>query len=246
MVLSRRNTHAFVMPHVPRCLVDDLQAPIVALPQAALRHLRMVLRLRAGETLLLHDGRGGLARAELLDDGRARVLSREPATPASPPVTMAVAMPRLPRLEWLVEKATELDVARLILLRTRHGERDVGEGRQARLRRLADEALLQCGRRHALELGEPLELEEALAQRGEAEMWLAAPPQDGTAKGSPVGAAPAAGIMIWVGPEGGFAPEELERLRAAGARPISLGRTVLRVETAALALAALAVARLAR
>lgn len=231
------------MAHVPRCLVDDLSPALVALPDAASRHLRTVLRLHAGDALLLHDGRGGLARAELEPDGRARIVSRAPAAPPPPPVTLAVAMPRLPRLEWLVEKATELEVARLLLLRTRHGERDVGEGRQARLKRLADEALLQCGRLHSLELSEPLELEAALARRGAAALWLAAPPEGQPA---PPPDPPASGVMICVGPEGGFAPDELERLEAAGAQRASLGRTVLRVETAAVALAALALARLSR
>lgn len=229
------------MAHVPRCLVDDLSPAQVPLSDAALRHLRSVLRLRAGDELLLHDGRGGLARAELLADGRARVLSREPPAPPPPPVSLAVAMPRLPRLEWLVEKAAELEVARLLLLRTRHGERDVGDARVARLRRLADEALLQCGRRHALTILGPLELDAALAAREGADLWLAAPPD--TAAAAPP-APPPAGVLICVGPEGGFAPDELQRLAADGARPVTLGRTVLRVETAALALAVLALASL--
>jgi 16S rRNA (uracil1498-N3)-methyltransferase len=242
MAVSRRQPHGFVMAHVPRCLVDDLTPAIVALSGAAQRHLRTVLRLRAGDVLLLHDGRGGLAHAELLADGRARITGREAALPPPPPVTLAVAMPRLPRLEWLVEKAVELEVARLLLLRTRHGERDVGDARRARLQRLADEALLQCGRRHALAVGEPLGIDAALALRGDAALWLAAPPGGATAAPPE---APAAGVMIFVGPEGGFATEESAQLLAAGARPASLGRTVLRIETAAIALAVLALGRLA-
>jgi 16S rRNA (uracil1498-N3)-methyltransferase len=230
------------MAHVPRCLVDDLSPAVVPLPEEARRHLLTVLRLRAGESLLLHDGRGGLARAELQADGRARIVSREPLASPGPAVTLAVAVPRLPRLEWLVEKAAELEVAALVLLRTQHGERDLGAARGRRLQRLADEALLQCGRRHRLEIRGPCSLDMALAQRGAAETWLATPPRD-DARG-PDGPPPAA-VLACIGPEGGFAPDEDALLRAAGARPVSLGRTVLRVETAALALAVLAVERLA-
>ena len=229
------------MAHVPRCLVDELSPAIVPLPESARRHLLTVLRLRAGETLLLHDGRGGLARAELLADGRARIVSREPPAPPGPDVTLAVAVPRLPRLEWLVEKAAELEVARLLLLRTRHGERELGAARGPRLQRLADEALLQCGRRQRLAIAGPCTLDEALQQRGAAELWLASPPR--AAAPPQAGSRPAA-VLACVGPEGGFAPDEEQLLLAAGARPVSLGRTVLRVETAALALAVLAIERL--
>jgi len=143
------------MAHVPRCLVDDLSPAIVPLPEASRRHLLTVLRLQTGGELLLHDGRGGLAHAELLEGARARIVSREAPAPPGPAVVLAVAVPRLPRLEWLVEKAAELEVARLVLLRTRHGERDLSPARGDRLQRLADEALLQCGRRHRLEIRGP-------------------------------------------------------------------------------------------
>lgn len=229
------------MVHIPRCLVDDLAADGVPLPESARRHLLGSLRLRPGDALRLHDGRGGVAEAELLPGGRLAIRRRLPPAPAPPPLALAVAMPRLPRLEWLVEKLAELDVARLVLLRTRHGERDVGEARLARLRRLADEALLQCGRPWRLAIEGPCELSQALAARGAAEPWLATP--DEQAPAAPM-AAPGA-VLACIGPEGGFAPEELDALRAAGARAVRLGRTVLRVETAALALAVLALDRLA-
>jgi 16S rRNA (uracil1498-N3)-methyltransferase len=128
----------------------------------------------------------------------------------------------------------------VVLLRTRHGERDVGDARLARLRRLADEALLQCGRPWRLDIEGPCELQHALAGRGGAEVWLATP----DAAAPPARAAGAGAVLACIGPEGGFAPDELALLRAAGAHDVRLGRTVLRVETAALALAVLALDRL--
>lgn len=229
------------MAHVPRCLVDDLARPVLELPEAARHHLLRVLRLRPGDEVLLHDGRGGLARATLEADGRARVSAREADLLPAPPVVLAVAPPRLPRLEWLVEKATELEVTRLVPLRTRYGTCEPGAARAARLRRLADEALLQCGRRWRLELAEPCELGAALAAHRGLPAWYGSPD---AAPGSAPAADPGRGLLVCIGPEGGFAPEELQELRAAEARPVRLGRTTLRVETAAIALAVLARARL--
>jgi len=229
------------MAHVPRCLVADLEPAELALPAEARHHLRGVLRLRPGAPLLLHDGRGGLARAELLDGDRARITQREPPLAPALPLALAVALPRLPRLEWLVEKAAELEVTRLVLLQARYAERDVGDGRLARLNRLADEALLQCGRRWRLSIEGPCSLRAALDGGGGLQPWLATP--DPAAAPAPQDA-PASGVQAFIGPEGGFAPDELQVLQAAGARPVRLGRTILRVETAALALAVLARDRL--
>jgi len=225
------------MAHVARCLVDDLQPDEIALSREALHHLRDVLRLRAGEPLELVDGRGGLAHALLAGD-RARVQRREPPEPAGArPVRLAVAVPRLPPLEWLVEKACELGVAELFPLLTRHGERGVSDSRLPRLQRLADEALLQCRRLHRLRVHAPAALPELLALPRAGSLWLAAPPAHGAGPPPRVGEG---GVLACVGPEGGFSDDEQRLLLGAGALPVSVGRTILRVETAALALAVLA------
>ena len=96
------------LPQPPRSLVDDLRPDEVVLDERARHHLERVLRLRVGEAVELVDGRGGLARARWAPAGRARIEERLPPQP--PPrdaVVLAVAPPRLPRLEWLVEKGLE-------------------------------------------------------------------------------------------------------------------------------------------
>jgi len=227
------------LPHPPRSFVDDLQADEVTLDSRARHHLERVLRVRSGERVELVDGRGGLALARWTDAGRARIEERRPPEP--PPrdaVVLAVAPPRLPRLEWLVEKACELDVAGLQLLDTARAERLPGEGRLERLQRIADEALLQCRRLHRMPVHAPVGLAELLARPRPGELWLAQPPR----QPSPRAAAPArrGGLLVLVGPEGGFDPDEEQAALAAGATPVALGATTLRVETAALALAVLA------
>jgi len=223
----------------PRCLVDDLRSERIALPDGARRHLTRVLRLRPGAAVELVDGAGGLARGVLAEDDAVTVESRDPTrAPDAAPVRLAVAMPRLPRLEWLVEKCCELGVARLQPLRTRHGERDLGERRVQRLQRIADEALLQCRRLYRMEVCAPAGLEQVLAEAEGAALWLACPPDGDTPQPPP----PRDGrpLLLLVGPEGGFSPEEIGRAREAGAGSVSLGSNVLRVETAALAMAVLA------
>lgn len=226
------------MPHVPRCLVDDLEHDRVALDAGARRHLERVLRLRAGDPLELVDGRGGLASARWQADGHARVTARASRSPPDDDaLVLAVAPPRLPRLEWLVEKACELGVAELVLLRTQRAERLPGEGRLARLARLGDEALLQCRRLHRMPVRPPTTLRELLARPRRGALWMGVPPRDGAPGVPPPRSGPLLGL---VGPEGGFSDAEDALLRDAGAVPVVLGRTVLRVETAALALAILA------
>lgn len=225
------------MRHIPRCLVDDLAPERIALDEATRHHLARVLRVRAGDPLELVDGAGGLARARWEPDGHARVITREAVLPADPSaLVLAVAPPRLPRLEWLVEKACELGVGELVLLRTSRAERLPGEGRLARLQRKADEALLQCRRLHRMPVRPPVPLPALLEAPRAGALWLGMPPQEGLPP-TPPRSGPLLGL---VGPEGGFSDAEERLAREAGAVPVALGRTVLRVETAALALAVLA------
>lgn len=254
--------------HLPRSLVPDLHADEVAFAAPARHHLERVLRVRAGEALELVDGRGGRARARWTAAGRARIEERFPTQPPTrDPLVLAVAPPRLPRLEWLVEKASELDVSELQLLDTRRAERLPGEGRLERLQRIADQALEQCGRLHRMPVHAPVALGALLARPRAGELWLAHPPRvaptapdrgaadatDATdavdavaATAAPIGSTTLRrqpGLLVLIGPEGGFDPDEEAVALAAGARAVALGATTLRVETAALALAVLARAR---
>lgn len=226
------------MARPPRCLVDDLSAARIVLPEGARRHLQRVLRMRPGETVELVDGSGGLARGVLTGDDAVQVESRDvPQPPGLAAISLAVAMPRLPRLEWLIEKSCELGVAHLRLLRTRHGERDIGERRLQRLQRIADEALLQCRRLHRMVVHAPADLQQLLAGAEGDALWLACTPDAEPSAPPPRDGRP---LLLLVGPEGGFSTEETERALRAGASSVSVGHNVLRVETAALAMATLA------
>ena len=194
-------------------------------------HLRRVLRLREGESVSVTDGDGRWLLAVVVLDGSS--LTLEPAgevvvEPArANPFTIATAMPKGDRLDWLVQKVTELGVDRIVLL---HAERSVVrwkaarvEAQLARLQRISDEACRQSRRVWRVQIDAPVEAASAL------EEFVVAEP--GGRRLEPTDR------MVAIGPEGGWAPHELARAQAS----VSLGSTILRTETAAVATTTLCV-----
>jgi len=227
------------MPHTPRCLVPDVHEPDLRVDRAGVHHFERVLRLEPGEPIELVDGNGGLATARW---GRKGVLTHVAvaarAAPPTSPFVLAVAPPRPSRLDWLVEKAAELGVSRLQLLKTQHSGRDVSPSRLERLARKAGEAMMQCRRLHIMEIAPSAPLNVVLDAWSGAAPWLASP--GATMAPDVRGAAEPAPLLGLVGPEGGWHDDELGLARDAGAVPVGLGSGILRVETAALALAVIA------
>jgi 16S rRNA (uracil1498-N3)-methyltransferase len=204
------------------------------------RHLARVLRAKVGDTVSVFDGRGRAWSARIATLGRDRVgLELGTAVEETPPsrmLTLAVALPKGDRQKWMVEKITELGSTRLVPLVTTRGVAEATPAAVQRLLRSSIEACKQCGRNTLLEIGAPLTVAEVLAARDAAALAVVADPE-----GAPFGpmlAGHAGAILALVGPEGGFTTGELEMAAAAGCRPVTLGPHVLRVETAAVALAA--------
>jgi 16S rRNA (uracil1498-N3)-methyltransferase len=138
-------------------------------------------------------------------------------------------------MDVVVEKATELGVSRLAPMLT---ERCVaGRGQVARWRRIALAAAKQCGRTRVPEIDDPAPLAERLAASWPGLRLLAW--EEATERGWETLPARAEAVAVLLGPEGGFTPAEAAAAQAAGFRPVSLGRRVLRAETAALVTAAL-------
>jgi len=204
------------------------------------RHLARVLRAKVGDTVCVFDGRGREWPARIGTLGRDRVgLELGPAVEVGPPsraLTLAVALPKGDRQKWMVEKLTELGCTRLVPLVTTRGVAEATPATPQRLLRSSIEACKQCGRNTLLEIGGPLTVAEVLAVRDAATLALVADPR-GELLG-PLLTGHAGPVLALVGPEGGFTAEELDMAVAAGCRRVSLGPHVLRVETAAVALAA--------
>jgi 16S rRNA (uracil1498-N3)-methyltransferase len=206
-------------------LVGDVQSP--RLDADTLHHLARVLRLRRGETVTVTDGVGSwrccVFTGEGVDPSSEAFGERRP----DPPLTIAVAPPKGERLEWLVAKCTEVGIDRIVLLEAEHsvvrwtGER--AERQLARLRRVAVEASMQSRRVWLPEISGPTRAVDVLPGLAVAEPG-----------GRPVAVDD---VAIAIGPEGGWSAKELE----VAASSVTLGPNILRVETAAVAAAALMV-----
>jgi len=223
----------FYLPELPR-------AETATLTGDEAHHLGRVRRLASGARVELFDGRGGWCRAEVVQVGKHAVELKldEFATEPTPPfaLTLATAVPKGERFDWLVEKATELGVARLVPLVTERSVVDPRTAKLDRLRRLIVEACKQCGRSRLMALDEPTPLGRYLATERAERRWLAHPGQGAFRTEEWTSCA------VAVGPEGGFTPREVDEALAAGWRTASLGTTLLRIETAGIAAAAVILA----
>jgi len=205
------------------------------------RHLATVMRARIGDDVQLFDGSGAEFTGRIVEIRKSGieldVLSRhEVSRELSFGLTLAVALPRGERQKWLVEKATEIGVTRLVPLETERGVAVANDSAIERLKRQVVEASKQCGRNRLMEIAQPIAARDYFRSVASDQVRVLADPT-----GEPLGQlAPAAtvAINISIGPEGGFTESELSDAATAGWRLVSLGPRILRVETAALALAA--------
>jgi 16S rRNA (uracil1498-N3)-methyltransferase len=217
-------------------------------------HLVHVMRAVLGELVTLFDGRGDQFSAVVERIGRADVtltiLGRESVVRELPfSLVLGVALPKGDRQKWLVEKTVELGVTRLVSLRTQRGVAQPVEQAIVRLRRAVVEASKQCGRNRLMRIDEPQDWPEFAAAAANDDnagsIRLFAHPGAASTAHDVLAASPNAdrNVFLAVGPEGGFADEEAATATAAGWRTVTLGPRILRVETAALLLAALAAQR---
>lgn len=210
-----------------------LAVGIIDLPEDERRHGVAVLRLRPGEQVRLADGAGTIGRGTVAVAGRDRLavaveMIEHPDDGPASLLTVAVAAPKGERLDDLVRGLTELGVGCIAPLVCVRGERL--PARSERLERIAREALKQCRRAHLPVLVPAVTVAE-LCARGGALAVL-----DPQGEGVPAG--PPGPTTLVIGPEGGLDASEAAALVAAGAHRVRLGRHILRIETAALAAAA--------
>lgn len=228
-------TPAWPPSSLPRLFVPETLAAGAALTLegAPANYLVNVLRLGPGARVKLFDDRTGEWLAEIAEAGKKRVAlvvgERLRERETVPDLWLLFAPIKRGRIDWLVEKATELGVARLVPVITRRTV--VDRLNLDRLNAHIVEAAEQCGRTALAELAEPVKLEAMLAAWPGGRMLYFADESGGAALAPRPG--PAA---ILIGPEGGFADEERRAIRALPhSTPISLGPRVLRADTAAVA-----------
>jgi len=210
-------------------------------------HLAHVMRAVAGDEITLFDGSGREFQARIERVGRSEIetsilemksIDRE--LPVR--VTLAVALPKGDRQAWLVEKAVELGVARLIPVQTARGVAQPVDKALERLRRGVIEAAKQCGRNRLLEIAPPQTWTE-LTTSTPTNVWRGFAHPGGEPLLGSIATAGTSGSQVeeyifGIGPEGGFTDEEVAAAQAAGWRSVDLGSRILRVETAAILLAA--------
>ncbi len=207
----------------------------VELDAAQANYLGNVLRLKEGAELLLFDGSSGEWLARIAEAGKKRmalaVERRTREAEAIPDVWLAFAPVKRAQTDWLVEKATELGVARLMPVMT---QRTVAERvRLDRLESIAIEAAEQCGRTRLPAIDEPVPLARFLDEWDATRMLYFADENGGEPAANAFKSGPA---CLLTGPEGGFTDEERALVREApNSLAISLGPRILRAETAALA-----------
>jgi len=229
-----------------RFYVNSPLAPgTVVLEGPEAHHLAVVCRVRAGDRVYLFNGDGrqypALVNATLRKYVELTVDGVEsPERERVSPLEVAVPLPKADRATFLVEKLTELGVTALVPLRTARSVVHPRETRLKKLERTVIEASKQCGRNVLMRI-EPLTDWQDYCRRAElpSDRIFAHVGRNTTAM-DPSLSAPPPGRVVAIGPEGGFTDEEAILASGAGWRIFGLGARVLRVETAAILLAALA------
>lgn len=219
-------------------LIPNLASLQILIQNDEHHHLSRVLRLRAGETVLVGDGRGDVAEAviEEVEQNvtRCRVIALHERFNESPvEVTLLQGVLKNPsKMDWLVEKATELGVTSIVPLMTEHTV--AHSVKTDRLRKLAETATKQCLRGRIPDISDPLSLPDAVDDYAASRLLVfhESAPLDATIETLVLDGRP---IAVFIGPEGGFSSAEVDLLHSRGADVLSLGPRRLRGETAGLA-----------
>jgi len=224
------------------------------------QHLAVVLRAKAGTEILVFDGSGAEWPGRLTAVSKSAVEvelgAPRAAEPANSTLTLAVALPKGDRQKWLVEKCVELGVSQLVPLLTTRGVAQPVESALARLKRAVIEASKQSGQLRLLEIAAPRVWNEYVRDAGSSGILrcVAQPHRAPETRELLADVPLAAQTAVWctprewlqpakkriaaIGPEGGFTSAELHAAVEAGWHLLDLGSGILRVETAALTIAA--------
>jgi 16S rRNA (uracil1498-N3)-methyltransferase len=234
--------HRFYLPP------EECQGGELILKESEAHHAAKVVRVQRGETVTVLDGAGRVFACSVRETSRATVVLTVQTLQTTPPpaceITLLQAVPKGKLIEVIIQKATELGAARVVPLLTQRvaaqlGPKEAG-AKQQKWQQTAIEAIKQSGSAWLPRIETPL-TPGTFIERGEKiELPLVASLQEDSRharhhfnqfteehRRAPMS------VCLWVGPEGDFTPEEMEMIKRSGARPITLGRLVLRCETAA-------------
>lgn len=233
--------HFFVKP-------EQIEGHLVRITGPDVNHGRQVLRLKEGENLLISDGAGRdyvcVVKALEKDCITAAILREDEEKRELPAaITLYQGLPKQDKMELIIQKAVELGAARIVPVATEYAVVKLdGRREEAKLKRwqaIAESGAKQSKRSRIPQVGEVMPFKDALLEGGKAGLRLFAyEHEEGMAGTKRELAKVRAGqeIALFVGPEGGFSQAEVKMAREAGFAPISLGKRILRTETAGIAL----------
>ena len=223
----------------------DIRDGNISLTGEDVRHIRKVLRHRVGDRLTLSDGCGTDYAADITaispEEVRLKIVrSGKSDSEMSVSVTLFQCIPKSGKMDFIAQKCTELGVARIVPVESMYvvGKPDSPQ-KIARCQKIAAEAAKQCGRGVIPTVEAPISFADAVARFPAFDTVIM--PYESAKEGSVKKAlsAPGRSIAILIGPEGGFSAEEVALARAHGAAIVTLGKRILRTETAGCAVLAM-------
>jgi 16S rRNA (uracil1498-N3)-methyltransferase len=229
-----------------RWIADSWDQHTARLSGAQAAHLARVLRAQTGMQFDIVAGdrvrRGEIVEISdlIIEFALGEEIDADPALP----VTLLLAVFKFDRLEWAIEKATELGVERIVPVVARRTEKHLAQAAASRVerwRRIAREAAQQSRRSDSVEISDPMQMKDAIREEPEARRLLLAESERTTMLRDALTAAEANSdgrvkrIRLAIGPEGGWTPEEEALFASEGWAAVSLGPRILRAETAAIA-----------
>ena len=228
---------------MPRFFVESIEGDQVVLTGPDAAHMCKSLRMKPGDTVTLCDTKGFDYRCvvqRLSPEEAALTIIDKYQCENEPSLSVILyqGLPKGEKMDWIVQKAVELGVSQIVPVRMeRCVSRPDGKSAQKkadRWQKIAVEAAKQCGRGIRPQVCPPVDFQQALAQAVQAQAFLFCYEGGGESVARFV-TRETKTVAVWIGPEGGFSLPEVEAVQSAGGVPITLGKRILRTETAPLA-----------
>lgn len=223
---------------------DEWNSPSPTLDVTESHHALDVLRLGSGDRIVVFDGQGTEAMAQITavegKNAQLRITQKSKTAPLSCSITLAQAVPKGKNMDFIIQKAVELGAARIAPLLSDRTvvqlDADDAEKKRQKWHEIAIEACKQCGQNRVPEILAPRTPKAFLESGEKFDLSLIASLQPDARKIKEVLAEQPKprNVCVFVGPEGDFTPAELSLAKSHGARPVTLGPIILRTETAAL------------
>lgn len=220
---------------------DDIERSTVILPEDEAHHLKNVLRMETGTLVELFDGQGSIYTAVIettTPHVSLKIRSHETAPETKPIVDVAQGILQGKKMDFLVQKATELGVGSILPFQSQHSTlRNPSQNKTNRWQKIAFEASKQCRRPYPMEIRPYVNLVDILASSSDYSLKIVLWEQE---KNNSLADLPDLrnidSLLVVIGPEGGFATKEIDNCLDASFLPVSMGSRILRAETAALSI----------